>query len=176
MHNVQMPYIKPDRVCSTEIIVHQPNPSPTYLELYKTESYLQFIYTPPASIEVIYVISFLPKNVRRIWHKLREYLSFPHSTIYGSRSGGLGSPGDSVFFKTSWQMGSSWRVGGGGVAYFNGSWSPPVSQTILLLVLRGGATYYRLGLHLSEAGWFQDPKFSNWVHFAISPFLGPVML
>ena len=110
MHNVQMPYIKRDRVCS---IMYQPNPSPTYLELHETESYLQFIYTPPASIEVIYVISFLPNNVRSIWHKLREYLSFPHSTIiYGSRSGGLGSPGDLVFFKTSWQMGSSWRVGG----------------------------------------------------------------
>lgn len=154
MHNVQIPYIKPDRVCSTEIIVHQPNPSPTYLELHKTESYLQFIYTPPASIEVIYVISFLPKNVRRIWHKLRVYLSFPHSTIYGSRSGGLGSPGDSVFFKTSWQMGSSWRVGG-----VQWQLKPTgFSNNSVAGAYGGGATYYLLGLHLSEAGMISRSK------------------
>lgn len=91
---------------------------------------------------------------------------FPIPPYYGSRSGGLGSPGDSVFFKTR----GRWEAPGE-LGVFNGSWSPPVSQTILLLVLRGTVPpYYVLGLHISEAGWFQDPKCSNWVHshFSIS--------
>ena len=172
MHNVQIPYIKPDRVCS---IMYQPNPSPTYLELHKTESYFQFTYSPPASIEVIYVISFLPKNVRRIWHKLRVYLSFPHSTNYGSRSGGLGSPGDSVFFKTSWQMGNSWRVGG---VVLHTSMTVEAHQFLkqsCCWCLGGVPTYYRLGLHIQWSWMISRSKIFELWFIAISPFLGPVM-
>ena len=88
---------------------------------------------------------------------------FPHSTIYSSRCGGLGSLGDSVFFKTH----GRWEA--------PGELGPPVSQTILLLVLSRGVphstAYYLLGLHLSES--LDDFKIQNFQivvhsHFSIS--------